>query len=82
MEPEEPVRETVIGVVPDSAAAEEAVARLVHLADIDASGGSIEVVIEAIEDDPTTPAVEGGVSLRAEVPADKAPAARAALNGD
>jgi hypothetical protein len=71
-------RETVIGVVFDNAAAEETVARLVRLADINA-GGHIEVVVEALEDDPATPRVEGGVSLRAEVPADKAAAARAAL---
>lgn len=71
-------RETVVGVVSDSAVAEETVARLVRLADINA-GGHIEVVVEALEDDTTTPRVEGGVSLRAEVPADKAAAARAAL---
>ena len=77
-EPRQADREIVIGVVSDSAAAEETIARLVRLADINA-GGSIEVVVEAIEDDPATPSTEGGVSLRAEVPADKAAAARAAL---
>ena len=69
-------RATVKGVVPD-AAAEEAIARLVRLADLDADGGGIDVVVAQIEDGEDD--VEPSVSLRADVPADKAPASRAAL---
>ena len=69
-------RAIVMGAVANAAAAEAVVARLVTLG---ANDGGVDIVVEPIQDDPATEQIEDGVSLRADVSATQAEAAREAL---
>lgn len=62
--------------VPDTAAAEAAVARLASLGQV---GGPVTIRVEPVTDDPSTVEVEAGICLVAEVPALRAEAARSAM---
>ena len=69
-------REIVTGAVANAAAAEAVVARLVTLG---ANDGGVDIVVEPIHDDAATERIEDGISVRAEVSATQAAAAREAL---